>query len=510
MIRRRQPRAVRLRGRRSFTLTELMIAVVVLVVVIVATSRIFATASKVTGLGQAAADVLQETAAIERRIRDDVAGLSSEGFLAIRCVAIRNDVNAPGPLLNPAAPPGVWMRADQLLFFSSGAELIDAMGTPGGSNEREYHGSVRRIYYGHGVQLPEGSATTVVPPAFTTLDPVFDLLDPLVPWHPGPYGTVTTVFTYGLGNAYPTALAGSIDATQPPARRWLLARHSVILADDGDDFMQPGDPNGERFMGRHSSPAQVAAGGPVGIGHRVIFGGRVNIASTGINAVRSSVLDANGDLMIDPWPTQRATISSAVFYPRTERQAPSMDRLDQSLTGHVLGSACSSFIVDWTYENGVGFTANPLDPANPYLGVGMHLDERQQWFGLDRAGDATVSRGVKYLDEYVQSLPISLQPETVFAANIERYDPPDTVTGAAIQGTDPGGAIVVYEALFGYNRSKTLVEDPLDPQVGQPRADLGYTPWPSAIRITMVLHDAQSKMESGREVQFVFDLPRHN
>ena len=71
------------KARRAFTLTELMVAVLILIVVIVACSKIFGTVSGVTGLSQAGADVLQEAAAIERQIRSDFARLSREGFFAI-------------------------------------------------------------------------------------------------------------------------------------------------------------------------------------------------------------------------------------------------------------------------------------------------------------------------------------------------------------------------------------------------------------------------------------------
>ena len=102
---------------RAFTLTELMVAVAVLVVVILATAKIFGTASKVTGLGQATRDVMQEAAAIERQIRADFARLSPEGFFVIHCVAVPNDVHYSPTfpqLLNPSLPRDAIIRADQL------------------------------------------------------------------------------------------------------------------------------------------------------------------------------------------------------------------------------------------------------------------------------------------------------------------------------------------------------------------------------------------------------------
>ena len=65
---------------------------------------------------------------------------------------------------------------------------------------------------------------------------------------------------------------------------------------------------------------------------------------------------------------------------------------------------------------------------------------------------------------------------------------------------------VVYEALFGYNQD-TPVD--VDGTTWDPAAfgGVAYTPWPSAIRITMILHDADLKLEAGREIQFVIELP---
>ena len=86
---------------RAFTLTELLVAIVVLLVVILAVGRIFGTASTVVKNGEANADILQETSAVEQLIRSDLARISDEGFLIIQCIGVRNDVMASlggGPL----------------------------------------------------------------------------------------------------------------------------------------------------------------------------------------------------------------------------------------------------------------------------------------------------------------------------------------------------------------------------------------------------------------------------
>ena len=92
--------------RRAFTVIELLVAVVVLLAVIIATSKIFNTASKVSSTGEANADVLQQGTVIEEQLRRDLQRICRDGFMAIQCVEVPNNVNvaAGGPLLNPQLP----------------------------------------------------------------------------------------------------------------------------------------------------------------------------------------------------------------------------------------------------------------------------------------------------------------------------------------------------------------------------------------------------------------------
>lgn len=485
---------------RAFTLTELMVAVVVLIVVIVAASRIFGTASEVAGVGQAGAAVLQEAAAVERQVRCDFERLSREGFFIIRCVAVPNDVNlaAGGALLDPALPADAYLRADQLLFFTQGAQTVQTLGGAAGA-ERKGQGAVSRVYYGPAFQLPEGGAVLAPDPSYVEAqDPRRQVGDPpLVPWHRGPCDMVRTVFRddpSGSPADYTTSNDGSIDATQPPANQWLLARHAVVLAGDGDYAV---------------SYLEGIAGGAIRTAERiddaVVANGRVDAAAWGLNDVRLHVLDADGG-GLDPWRTQRDRIADLLLYPRAERVAPGTNRVDQALTNHVIASACSSFIVDWTYERGTGAATDAggttyrgfWDPG-PFPAV----DEPQPWFGLDEAGD----RGVQTYEQYWTNLSPPDRPQTILPVNLE-----PTVAGLTTPQADDiaatGSGVVVYEAIFGYNQDQPL--DPLteSPWVPDPpNRAVAYTPWPSAIRITMVLHDPEAKLEAGRQVQFVIDLP---
>ena len=82
--------------KRGFTLTELLVAITVLIVVLFATSRIFSSASKVAGAGEATSNVLQTAAAIESQIRADFAHLSRDGFFVVQCAADHGDATIHG------------------------------------------------------------------------------------------------------------------------------------------------------------------------------------------------------------------------------------------------------------------------------------------------------------------------------------------------------------------------------------------------------------------------------
>jgi hypothetical protein len=471
-------------------------------VVIVATSKMFGTASRVTGVGQAGAAVLQEAAAIERQIRSDFERLSREGFVVIRCVAVPNDVNLAGggPLLNASLPADAIIRADQLLFFTQGVQTIQTLGGAAGVN-RKGQGSVSRVYYGHAFQLPEADAVDVADPTEPKAhDPRVQTGDPLlVPWYRGPHDMVRTVFEdVPSGADYDTSSGGSIDATQPPASRWLLARHAVVLVGDG---------------GYSASHLEGVPGGNTRtanwIDHAVVLGGRVDAAESELNDIRADVLpDLDDDGVTDTtWQQQRSAIAGYLFYPRAERVAPGTHRVDQALTNNVMSGACSSFIVEWTYERGEGEATDAAgtklrgfwDPvAFPYV------RQEQPWFGLDEAGDPAVGRGVQTYEEYWLDLAsASQEPQTIWPDNIEPSGSLQTPAAADLEATGP----TVYEAVFGYNQDRPL-DSAGDRWVIDPANEpVAYTPWPSAIRITMILHDPETKLEAGRQIQFVISLP---
>ncbi len=457
------------RRRGGFTLAEMMVAVGILIVVIAATAKIFGTVSKVTGLGQASADILQEAAAIERQIRADFERLSPEGYFAIRCTAVPNDINllTSGRLLNTSLPPNAPIRADQLVFFTTGVQSIQTFRQGAGISHKA-QGTEARVYYGHAFQVPQGPPAEPRAAMMLAIDPPRG--NPLLPWSEGSRTFVQTEF-HDIANGGDYTIQGNfgdVDATQPPAPRWLLARQVVVLANDGREFAV--------FL--RPSAGQGGVRSTARIDDRAIRNGRVDVAAQQLNDIRISI--TRGGTI--PWVDQRGFISNQVFYPRAERVAPSMHRVDQALTNHVLASACSSFIVEWTYADGVGFVENP-----PFDGIGISPSVEQPWFGL-----ADPDRGVFPFRTFRTWTPA----DTIL---------PDNIEGAPPRG--PPGLIDDYEAFFGFNR-----DTPLDPATDDvwstARSMMAYTPWPSAIRITLTLHDTNTRLERGREIQFVIDLPK--
>ncbi len=368
--------------RRCFTLIELMVAVTVLVVLLAVVSGVFRAAGAVTAAGTATADILAQAAAIERALRCDFEHLSREGFLAIRCVAVRNDVNLPGPLLAPWLGPDRVIRADQIVFFTHGAGTLSTFRGTAGVN-RKGGSTAARVYWGPAVQLAAGPAVEQAShddSVVWAIDPVVDRTAPLVPWSAGPRTLVRTRFqrnaTDPPGDYLVVGYYGVLEVTQPRAGEWLLARQAVLLADDG------GSPNVFLFTLGERGFRSTAW-----IDDAVIVNGRVDAAASRLSDIRTAVLDADGDGVADTWAGQREAMARALFYPRAERAAPGMHRVDQGLTNHVI-AVCSSFAIEWAPADGVEINrAVEL----PWFGLGSHDQTPTTTSGLGiQAAGATV------------------------------------------------------------------------------------------------------------------------
>ena len=77
---------------------------------------------------------------------------------------------------------------------------------------------------------------------------------------------------------------------------------------------------------------------------------------------------------------------------------------------------------------------------------------------------------------------------------------------------DDNNRILRYSVVFSLNGDNPYISDgngrPLTFNGDWPIFRDDYTPWPSALRVSMVLHDSKEVIEGGRTVQFTIPLPR--
>lgn len=497
--------------RRGFTLVEALIAVTILLVIILFTGKIFSSASRVTGLGGASADVLSEATVIERQMREDFERLSREGFFVLQCNAVRNDINDPTRSsgtpgtdsrfwLDPNREAEAYIRDDRVLFFMQGAsqQQVHRFDPGNGSigDNRKAQAAASRVYWGHGYQLgnyPPNSNNDLAP-GEPPLQPGY-----FPPWYAGANGAVDVV------NPNDT-----IENFQPPiAPQWTLARQNILLADDGGGL--------DVYLGQGASTASIW---DLAIRDgRIAPGGNthgIDAAASQLNDIRDIVKWDFGTNSSRPWSEQRAGMQSALYFPRSERFGLSKSRSDHALTVHTIGTGVSDFMIDWTYDNGTGFSTY-TDPGTnvttTYRGIMIAGAGEKPWFGLpDDELPAEEARNVWSLShgDPPAGFPWLAAPEgPIDPFSIEGVTASDPVLGTG----DP--VLVSYSATFGYNQTRPLDDRPLmgnttfgQPWYTAPNTDSEdmYTPWPSAVRITMRLHDPGNRLTAGREVQFVVNL----
>ncbi|MGA1018550.1 MAG: prepilin-type N-terminal cleavage/methylation domain-containing protein [Phycisphaerales bacterium] len=510
---------------RGFTLVELLVAVLVLLVVILAVGRIFSSSGRVTAYGEATSDLLQEAQAIERQMRRDFANLSADGFLAIQCIEVRNDVNfaVTGQLLDPSRPADWLFRADRLICFVDGAIATSAFspatdiasgGTVGGTP----HGAVSRVYYGHGVQFPTAPPST---------DPCcFENGQPLAPWsasNPFNENTYVSMQSWPQGQFNVPPIVGN----QPAPPGWILLRQPVLLGDDG------GDPR--YYTSAQNNPRNAAAtiwpdiaNGATDTGS--IRKGRVDISSQTAEEIEHYITRVPGsgelDITVDDAPrgwfdqssgdSGQEVIARAFAYPRGERTAPSTEREDQMLTNALLGSGVSSFAIDWTYADRSGgqeaADGSVLFGVNAVSGdvasmAGVLVDDARTvpWFGLpDRSGASNGGRGVQTFTTYAETFPTL----PVYPISIENpgVAPGDVQT----VGNGNNATVRTYQAAWGPHRNRPYVSFGPNVEGRIMSPDLGFSPLPTAIRVTMTLHDPKGTLERGRTFQFVIPIPSRN
>jgi hypothetical protein len=375
----------------------MLIAIVVLLVVIIATSSIFSTAQRVSSLGEANSDILQQANAIERVIRNDFKRISRDGFFAVQCVGVPNNINGSpgsstgtGRLLDPTRDEFEEIRSDQLFFFTEGLAAStraldsyanassDQVGLDKAAPAQSYFSSV---FYSPGVQVKiqpyqnDPTGGDILDIDRERLENTLD--EGLYPWSSIPAGDLPFQRWPSAANA-----ASTVPLIPESTENWILCRQSTLLGDDdgsrdtgGGDAGNTGDyyMSGDNESDPNSAPS-VFYNTPEGLRFQPsLINSRVDIAATERDTLRQEVChfwndpsdwgfqnsNQRGDSKFFESPTDLVKtnqVLEAMYYgyPRGELRAPSMQRMDTMLTNAVLGPNISDFRVEWTWADGVG------------------------------------------------------------------------------------------------------------------------------------------------------------
>ncbi|MFK7959435.1 MAG: type II secretion system protein J [Phycisphaerales bacterium] len=535
------------RTARGFTLTELIVSVVVLIGVLLAASRIFGTTQEVAGVGEANSEVIDELSLIESKMRDDLALLARDGVFLIRNIEVPNNIRGAGlPLVNQNLPVDAVVRADQLVFFRGGVQGAKTLRVGAGEKVRPA-GNVHRVYYGHGFQLGEAARPAIVPNSGEEVRgwDVVDQTNANVhrgygPWYSGPIDVRS--FNYGGSNILRPVGGIQASAIVPrDASGWSFLRDSIAMVTDD----LPGAPLDNVARSVYLDDGGPDYGGALSIfslfaddlrpelaGYRTVLAGRGDAANTTMGNLRQQLtLDSTGITL--PWrdglndsqwtritnnligalPAISAPDPNELEYPRAERRAPSMSRVDQALTNSILGTGISDVRFDWTWRDGTGAVLDASNLDNPGLlpvqftgftledpaGFSAGTPTGQPWFGL-----ADADTGVRPVSERFH--PVTNDAQWSWDGAILDPTAIEAFDGTALP-TD--GNIRTYTAAFGYNVDRPL-ESLGSTGTPVPPVDVarwGFTPWPDAIRVTLTLHDVAGRLGQGRTVQFIIDLP---
>jgi hypothetical protein len=328
-------------------------------------------------------------------------------------------------------------------------------------------------------------------------------------------------------------------ANLQPARSLLSGRYDITAMQLNDlervlarlDYVDPGTGQPKAFY----APWIVVPGvtdipGPGSVPGGVAFG-----------AVRQRVI--NGTFGRGLTANQAGTNVQVGLngWPRVEREPPSLGRSDalnpveksdQMLTSGMIGGHCSSFIVEWCWKDGVGRVMEDdrrvklaLDPISgngtvPMLGFLAPTNGVAPWIGLpDEVTALGLSvpfaqrRGARTLEQ------VGGVSAPIFAPSIE--GPAGAQVLPVVGGGIPAARVWCYTSVFGFNGTEPTFrvrsnQNPVTGAVaaGQPTEwivpRIDYTPRPSALRITMTLHDPDRRIDGGREFTFVIDLPERS
>ncbi len=534
----------RARARRAFTISELIVAVGVAVVLIVGIGRLFSTTRTTISTGEASAQLTQNGRALERLLRNDFAGLIRNGQAYL---VIRNERLGSGPdvLSRFNRRRGVYLsladeeagndlgtvRLDQILFFSSGDFASYQYRNPWFGQEniiaRNDAAPVARVWWGHGLRDPNPR------------DGIEGIKGGL-----GVAGYVAQ-FADERGQF---SLTGP-DTANKYAREWVLARQPALLltrAQAGCD--RPGNQGTDMQLNFAPSPiemfnefdpywddARYFYPPPVnGRDIRRRFSpGYVDLIDMDLPTVMESVIEYG-------WRTNRST-GVREFYPDP------LDAIYPGLTGTLGGR-------DWQQDITVDVNEDPppyiTDPAHKAQlnRISEQWGRQQRYRMMYSTGRIRVETALPSTERLRQMLTHAtlLQGcssfEVAWSTGQVNYPEGDLIWYDINNPANP------YAAHPGMTRQDLVDQTPLNPKtwyltevlppssgisdsfttvpaVEPQNNDLYYAvfgafvprdqnasraeawPWPKLIRIRMRLHDARGHIGGGREFEFIFNLP---
>lgn len=158
-------------GRRAFTISELIVAVGVAVLLIVGIGRIFSTTRTTISTGEASASLTQSGRTLERLLRQDFAGIirNNQAYMVIRNERLGSGQDV---LSRFNRRRGVYLsladeeagrdlgtvRLDQIVFYTSGEHASYQYRNPSFGQEniisRNDSAPVARVWWGHGLRDP--------------------------------------------------------------------------------------------------------------------------------------------------------------------------------------------------------------------------------------------------------------------------------------------------------------------------------------------------------------------
>ncbi|MCL4743479.1 MAG: type II secretion system GspH family protein [Phycisphaerales bacterium] len=553
------------RNRRGFTLIELLVAIGAIALIAVGIAAVFESVGRTVTGGRRVSLLNQAAAQIEQQLREDFRAMSRDGFLVIRHAYV--DVNANGNLtlagdsvpLHPADLNPRPRRADEIVFLARGrfTSVRDAL-----HPVRSPKGDHARIYIGHGARYDaDGSQSEIN--AFVTPETDHGFPgDPADRWRLGARNGPNEFAAEWMLARHVTLLIQPTGAEQGPPNpdpfglapaRWLDSDIQIAA--------QPAASSLFRHLAQFDSPSIPRIRNNAEGLLPLFASGIVDIATTDPAEVRTIICDADilpfnsspadfdpatgaaldGSFQASP-PTGNPLLGDRKFvhawlrelFPSHSfagsagghriRVEPSMPayvdtvalagqqgwtpevlayRLadQRAVTAHGFVPRCTEFIVEFSF----GQTVN--DDTSPRHGELI-------WHGLERFvdadGDPNTSNG-PFNDgrEYRVAAPYPTDPATGaprdYSTVYRRLDGttgsyqlyPNTIYDATIPS---GGQYPVEQyAHFGY------FDPTWQPAAANEPPTIPWA-WPTLIRITLSLADAQDPSVE-QSYQFVFEVP---